>query len=44
MIKYSLLESSHQGGSNNGKSVFLVSIDDKLDLFERTHNILSSSN
>ena len=43
MMKHSSLESSHQGGSNDGKSVFLASIDDKLDLFEKTRNISSSS-
>ena len=42
-MKHSSLESSHRGGSNDDKSVFLASMDDELDLFERTRNISSSS-
>ena len=42
-MKHGSLEMSHRGGSNDYKSVFVAPIDDELDLFERTQNILSSS-
>ena len=42
-MKHGSLESSHRGGSDDYKSIFLTSIDDELDLFERTQNISSSS-
>ena len=40
---YSSLESSHRGGSNGSKIMFLAQIDGELRLLERTRDISPSS-